>query len=112
MIWSQLCDIGLISSPDTALAMTLSCPAKGCKFTAKTDRALTVHLGKCKKAASGLASVAESVEEYEADRWQAKRRKISFLEPSDVRSEVEEPMGVDLEVCSVNSVSEMDISQL
>ena len=86
-------------SPDTALAMTLSCPAKGCKFTAKTDRALTVHLGKCKKAASGLASVAESVGEYEADHWQAKRRKISFLEPSDVRSEVEEPMGVELEVC-------------
>ena len=98
-IRSQLCDTSSFSSPDTAPMMTLSCPAKGCKFTTNSDRSLALHLGKCKKAVSGLASVAESVGEYGADRRQAKRCKISFLESSDVRSEVEEPMGVELEVC-------------
>ena len=50
----------------------LNCPAEGCGFKAKSDRALAVHLGKCKKAAIGLASVADDAEQHEADHRQAK----------------------------------------
>jgi len=76
----------------------LSCPAEGCKFTAKSDRALTVHVKKCKKARDGLASTAEDIQQYEADYREAKRRRISRLE---VVPEVGEPMNMDLEVSSV-----------
>jgi hypothetical protein len=84
----------------------LSCPAEGCKFTTKSDRALTVHVGKCKKAAIGLASIADEVERREADHREAKRRRISLLERLEVLPEVEEPMDVDLEVCIMDDESE------
>jgi hypothetical protein len=81
----------------------LACPAEGCEFTAKSDRALTVHLGRCKRAASGLTLVAEDVERYETERRQVKRRRI----PSPERlEEVGEPMDVDLEVSTANDESE------
>ena len=76
-----------------------SCPAQGCKFTAKSDRAVTAHANKCKKAANILASIADDVNQHEADRRQAKRRRISSPERLEVIPEVEEPMDVDPEVC-------------
>jgi len=81
----------------------LTCPAEGCKFKTKSDRALSVHLGRCKRAAIGLASVADDAEQYEADRRQAKRRRVSGSpEHLEVISEVEESMDIDLEVRYVN----------
>ena len=50
----------------------LVCPAEGCKFKAKSDRALTVHVGKCKKALAGLTSVGHAVEQREENYRQAK----------------------------------------
>lgn len=79
----------------------LPCPAEGCKFIANSDRALTVHVKKCKKARDGLASIAEGIQQHEADFREAKRRRISRLEAVP---EVGEPMNVDLEVSSVKRV--------
>ena len=76
----------------------LSCPAEGCKFTVRSDRALTVHVKKCKKARDGLTLTAEDIQQHEADYRKAKRRKISRLEAVP---EVGEPMNVDLEVSSM-----------
>ena len=85
----------------------LTCPAEGCSFTAKSDRALTAHLRKCKKAGiTGLASIAEDIERHEADHREAKRRRISFPERLDVVPEVEEPVDADFEVRLVNDGSE------
>jgi len=85
----------------------LSCPAEGCGFKTKSDRALAVHLGKCKRAATGLASVADDAERHEADRRRAKRRRITESpEHLEVTSEVEEPMDIDLEVRPMNDGSE------
>ena len=94
-------------SPDQRVLAMLTCPAEGCRFTAKSDRALTAHLRKCKKAGiAGLASIAEDVERYEADHREAKRRRISLSERLDVVPEVEEPMDADFEVRLVNDGSE------
>ena len=82
----------------------LTCPAEGCKFTTKSDRALTVHLGKCKKAGmTGLASIAEDIERHTIDYRQAKRRRISFPGRLDVVPEAEEPVDANLEVCFANA---------
>ena len=75
----------------------LTCPAEGCEFRAKSDRALTIHLGSCKKAESGLTSIAEDVDH----RW-AKRRKVLSSGYLEVIPEVEEPKDANIEVCSVN----------
>ena len=77
----------------------LDCPAEGCKFTAKSDRALTAHVHKCKKAATVLVSIADEVEQREADHRQAKRRRVLSPERLEDVPEVEEPMEVDPEVC-------------
>ena len=76
----------------------LTCPAEGCEFRAKNDRSLSAHVRQCQRAAIGLASVAEQVEQHEADQRQAKRRRLSSVEPLEVTPEVEESMDVDLEV--------------
>lgn len=83
----------------------LVCPAEGCNFRAKSDRALTVHLGKCKKAAIGLTSIAEEVGQHETDYQEAKRRRVSSPEHYEDVPEVEEPMDVDPEVCFMNNRS-------
>ena len=84
----------------------LACPAEGCKFKARSDRALTVHISKCKKAVTGLTSIADGIGRHEADYRQAKRRRISSPEHLDVVPEVEVPMDTNLEVRSVNDESE------
>ena len=84
-----------------------TCPAKGCGFKAKTDRSLSLHLQKCKKAAAGLALVGEEVEQHDADYRQAKRRKVSSLEQLEVVPEAEDP---GLEVRVTNNRSKTDIS--
>ncbi|KAF9642729.1 hypothetical protein BDM02DRAFT_3192786, partial [Thelephora ganbajun] len=58
---------------------------------------LAAHLRKCKKAAIGLALIAEDVRQYEIDCRQAKRCKISSAEHLEVVPEVEELMDVDPE---------------
>ncbi|KAF9643156.1 hypothetical protein BDM02DRAFT_3192110 [Thelephora ganbajun] len=75
----------------------LICPAEGCTFTTKSDRALTTHLGKCKRAATELTLITEDVRQQEDDRQQAKQHKILSLERLEVVPEVEEPMDVDPE---------------
>jgi len=85
----------------------LSCPAEGCKFKTNSDRALTVHLGKCKRAATGLASVADDAEQHDADHRRAKRRRIAESpEHLEVIPEVEGPMDIDIEVRPINDGSE------
>jgi len=84
--------------PSQHIPTMLNCPGEGCGYKTQSDRALTAHRTKCKKAAMVLASIAEEVEQYEADHREAKRRKVSSLEHSEVVSEAEEPMNVDLEV--------------
>ena len=85
----------------------LTCPANGCGFKAKSDRSLTAHLQKCKKAATGLALVGEELEQHDADHRQAKRRKISSLERLEVVPEAGDP---GLEVRVMNNRSKTDIS--
>lgn len=85
----------------------LTCPAQGCGFKAKTDRSLTLHLQRCKKAATGLALVGEEVKQHDADHRQAKRRKTSALELLEVVPEAEDP---GLEVCVMINRSKTDIS--
>ncbi|KAF9778131.1 hypothetical protein BJ322DRAFT_1025230 [Thelephora terrestris] len=78
----------------------LVCPAEGCNFKAKGDRALTTHVGKCKIAKLGLASVGKEVKRREDDYQQAKRRKISCSEHLEIVPEAVEPADVDLEVAT------------
>jgi hypothetical protein len=88
----------------------LSCPAEGCTFRAKTDRALTTHIGKCKKAAAGLASIAEEIEQHEAEgHRQPKRRRILSPEHPEVMVDVEETAYVDCEVRTMNIDMKPDI---
>jgi len=73
----------------------LACPGEGCGFKAKSDGGLSAHVRRCPKAKIGLDLIAEEVE---AGQWQAKRRRVSSLEPLEVVPEVEELMDVDPEV--------------
>jgi len=84
----------------------LACPGEGCKFRAKNDRSLSTHVRQCPKAAIGLASVAERVEQHEADQRQAKRRRVSSAEPLEVVTEAEEAMDVDSEVSLTDDAPE------
>ena len=84
----------------------LTCPAEGCGFKARNDRALATHIRKCKKAATGLALVADEIGCHEADHRQAKQHKILSPEHLDIVPEVEVPMDTGLEVRSVNDESE------
>jgi hypothetical protein len=85
----------------------LTCPAEGCGFKTKTDRSLSLHIRKCKKAAASLALIGKEVEQHDADRRQAKRRKISSVERLEVVPEAEDP---GLEVCVMSNASKTDIS--
>ncbi|KAF9784524.1 hypothetical protein BJ322DRAFT_1021260 [Thelephora terrestris] len=88
----------LLPLPQLASTM-LSCPAEGCTFRAKSDRALTTHIGKCKKAAAGLASIAEEIGQHEAEgHRQPKRRRILSPEHPEVMVDVEETAYVDCEI--------------
>ena len=80
----------------------LACPADGCNFLSKTNWGLSVHVGRCKKAKIGFCEIFDDVQQYEADHQQAKRRKTSHLGHLEIVPEVDEPMDVDLEVCSAN----------
>ncbi|KAF9783930.1 hypothetical protein BJ322DRAFT_1109780 [Thelephora terrestris] len=86
-----------ISLPPKRTSTMLVCPAEGCNFKAKGDRALTTHVGKCKIAKLGLASVGKEVKRREDDYQQAKRRKISSSEHLEIVPEAVEPADVDLE---------------
>lgn len=90
-------------SPSQRALTMLSCPAETCTFKAKSDRSLTVHIGKCKKAAIGLASIGEDAEQREVDDRRAKRRRISSPKPLRMVEEDEEPMDIDLGVRFVNT---------
>ena len=87
----------------------LSCPAEGCTYRGKNDKALSNHLAICKKAASGLALIAGDVEQHEADYRQAKRCRILSPEHPEVLLDVEGPADVDYEVCIMNRALEADI---
>ena len=65
----------------------LRCPGEGCKFTTKSDRAHTSHVGKCQKAKAGLALVAGEVEQR-----QAKRQRILSPEHPEPDLDSEESM--------------------
>ena len=80
----------------------LACPADGCNFSSKSDRGLSVHVGRCKKAKIGFREIFDDVQQYEADHQRAKRRKTSHLGHSEIVPEVDEPIDVDLEVRSEN----------
>ena len=60
-----------------SVSIMLTCPAEGCEFRAKNDRSLTAHVRQCQRAAIGLASVVEKVEQHEADQWQAGSPQLS-----------------------------------
>ena len=76
----------------------LKCPGEGCKYLAKSDRALTSHMIKCTHAAAGLASIADNTRERETDQRQAKRPRISPPEHLEEAPEPDEDMDIDFEV--------------
>ena len=80
----------------------LACPADGCNFSSKTNWGLSVHVGRCKKAKIRFREIFDDVQQYEADHQRAKRHKTSHLGHLEIIPEVDEPMDVDLEVCSAN----------
>lgn len=95
--------------PSQTAHIMLLCPAEGCTFKAKNDRALAAHRRQCKKAARELALIAEEVEQREIDHRQAKRRRISSPVRLEDVSEAEEPMDTnveDVEVRLINNKSE------
>ena len=62
-----------------------ACPAEGYNYTVKTDRALTLHINTCKKAAIGLIAIADEIGQRETGRQLAKRHRISSpRRPEDV----------------------------
>ena len=76
----------------------LRCPAEGCKYVTKSDRALASHMMRCTYAAAGLSTIADNVREHEGDQRQAKRPRIS--PPEHLETAVPDPdedMDVDLE---------------
>ncbi|KAF9642395.1 hypothetical protein BDM02DRAFT_3133118 [Thelephora ganbajun] len=75
----------------------LVCPAEGCKFTTKSNRALTAHVVRCKRAAIELTLITEDARQHKADCREAKRCRISSVEHLEVIPEVEEPMDIDPE---------------
>ena len=80
----------------------LACPADGCNFLSKTDQGLSVHVGRCKKAKIGFHEIFDNVQQYKANHQWAKWCKTLHLGYLEIMPEVDEPMDVDLEVCSAN----------
>ena len=79
----------------------LACPANRCNFLSKTDWGLSVHVGRCKKAKIGFYEIFDDVQQYK-HQW-AKQCKTLHHGYLEIVPEVDEPMDVDLEVCSANS---------
>ena len=79
-----------------------ACPAEGCKFVGKSEKALASHVNKCNKGEATLALIAEDIRQHRADGRQAKRCRISSPERRlELALDMQEPMDVDLEVRAI-----------